>query len=87
MKSVLINQLVSQLFSSVLPSLAQISEACYITFVTWPITKAGVDRTELVNVGAQDDYLTVYEYVYHTDIFCAFSKFGMYGLLHMLRKM
>ena len=51
------------------------------------MTKAGVNRTELVNVGAQDDYLTVYEYVYHTDIFCAFSKFGMYGLLHMLRKM
>ena len=50
------------------------------------MTKTGVDRTELVNVGAQDDYLTVYEYVYHT-IFCAFSKFGMYGLLHILRKM
>ena len=58
-----------------------------MTFVTWPMTKTGVDRTELVNVGAQDDYLTVCEYVYHTDIFCAFSKFGMHGLLHMLRKM
>ena len=44
-----------QVFASVLPSMAQISEACYIAFVTWPVTKTCVDQAELVNVGAQID--------------------------------
>ena len=49
----LINQFVPQLFASVL-LLASISEACYITFATLPMTKC-LDQSELVNVGAQID--------------------------------
>ena len=28
---------------------------CYITFVAWPMMKACMDQSELVNVGAQID--------------------------------
>ena len=44
-----------QPFATVLPSLAKFSEACYIKFVTWPMTKTCVDESELVNLGAKID--------------------------------
>ena len=49
----LINQFCPQLFAFVLTSLVLISEACYITFVTLPMTKTCVGQSELVNAGAQ----------------------------------
>ena len=44
------------LFASVFNSLSQISEACYISFVAWPMTRTGVDQSEFVNVGTQISY-------------------------------
>ena len=55
----LINQFVHQLFASAFSPLTYISEACYITFVTLPVTKTCVDQSELVNVGAQIDKLII----------------------------
>ena len=39
-----------QLFASVFPSLAKISETCSVTFVTSAMKKTDVERSELVNV-------------------------------------
>ena len=64
-KSLLINEVVSQTFSFCF-LFTDINFRCM--FVTWVMTKSGVDQSELINVVAQIDQVTIWECFNNIDI-------------------
>ena len=59
--SVLINRFVASTFCFCFSFTGINFQACYITFLTWPMTKTCVDQSELVNIGGQIDKLPVWD--------------------------